>query len=165
MVTNPFGEHRKVSVNVMTPPSVDQQDDGFGLIEVIVAMFLLLLISVGVLPLLIGVTQASVSNKTLVAATTLASGQLAPIRATFTNDATGTTCSSGSGPTRLQTAAATAVAGPTGSGLSYDIEVDPCPTVSSAYPAAVGVEVRVYKTGSSSQVLATLTTKVMVASQ
>ncbi len=60
-----------------------RHDEGFSLVEVLIAMFLLAVLSLAVLPLLIGVTRASVSNRDVITATTLANARLAPLRAAF----------------------------------------------------------------------------------
>lgn len=51
-------------------------DDGFGLVEVVVSMFLLVLLSVAFLPLLIGSLQATVRSTTVATATQVLSEQL-----------------------------------------------------------------------------------------
>jgi Tfp pilus assembly protein PilV len=66
--------------------SVTRDDDGVGLIEIVVAMLLLAVLALGVLPLIIQATTASVVNRDLVAANNVATAELAPIRAAFPND-------------------------------------------------------------------------------
>lgn len=68
--------------------SETRDDDGVGLIEIVVAMLLLAVLAIGVLPLLLQATTASVVNRDLVAANNLASAELAPIRADFPNSPT-----------------------------------------------------------------------------
>jgi prepilin-type N-terminal cleavage/methylation domain-containing protein len=110
-------------------------DDGFSLVEVIIAMFLLAVLSLAVLPLLIGATQLSVVNKDLAAATAFANAQLAPVRDAFpVNAVTPRTCSS------LTAYAATNVAGPAGSGLLASTAIGSCP---ATYPGTVAVTVTV----------------------
>lgn len=115
--------------------STTSREDGFSIVEVIIAMFLLAVLALAVLPLVIGATRVSVSNRDLVAAAAFANSQLAPIRADFPNDPVSpTTCSS------LRARAATEVADPAGTGLTADILVGTCPT---AYPGTVTVVVTV----------------------
>jgi Tfp pilus assembly protein PilV len=68
--------------------SVTRDDDGVGLIEIVVAMLLLAVLAIGVLPLLLQATTASVVNRDLVAANNAATAELAPIRAEFPNSPT-----------------------------------------------------------------------------
>lgn len=53
-----------------------RSDDGFGLVEIVVSMFLLAVLAVSFLPLLINALQASVRNATAATATQLVSEQL-----------------------------------------------------------------------------------------
>nr|WP_274635829.1 prepilin-type N-terminal cleavage/methylation domain-containing protein [Microbacterium bovistercoris] len=129
-------------------------DAGFSIVEVIIAMFLLAVIALALLPLLVGVTRSSVTNKSLVAATSLANAQLAPIRSQFPNTSTGTNqCSD------VRAKSASAVPGPAGSGLLADVVVAACPTT---FPDTVTVTVKVYKSGAPSQILAAVPTKILV---
>ncbi|MDT0158029.1 prepilin-type N-terminal cleavage/methylation domain-containing protein [Microbacterium sp. ARD32] len=75
-----------------------RDDDGVGLIEIVVAMLLLAVLALGVLPLLIQATGTSVVNRDLVAANNVAAAELAPIRADFPNSpANAKTCDDLSG--------------------------------------------------------------------
>lgn len=129
------------------------EDDGFSLVEVIMAMFLLAVLALTVLPLIIGATRVSVSNRDLVAATTFANAQLAPVKAAFPNDpTTPTSCAA------LRAAhAATAVPDPAGTGLTADVTIGTCP---AAYPGTVTVTVRVIDDGTT---IVTLPTRIMVS--
>lgn len=60
-----------------------RHDEGFSLVEVLIAMFLFAVISLAVLPLLISGLSLSVVNKEGVAATTLANDRLAQLRDQF----------------------------------------------------------------------------------
>lgn len=129
------------------------EDDGFSLVEVIMAMFLLAVLALTVLPLIIGATQVSVSNRDLVAATTFANARLAPIKADFPNDpATPTSCA-----TLRSTYASTAVPDPAGTGLTADVTIGACP---AAYPGTVTVTVRVVEDGTT---IVTVPTRIMVS--
>lgn len=113
----------------------ERREDGFSVVEVVIAMFLLAVLALAVLPLVIGATRVSVSNRDLVGATAFANAQLAPIRAAFPNDPVSpTTCSS------LRSRAATDVTDPAGTGLEADIVVGTCP---ATYPGTVSVTVTV----------------------
>lgn len=127
------------------------RDDGFSLVEVIIAMFLLAIIALAVLPLTVTAVRASVGNADLVAATTFANAQLAPIVDAFPQDPSAT-----SSCVVLQAHAATATPGPVGTDLVSDITVGPCP---SDYPAAVDVTVTVTENGAT---LVSLPTRVLV---
>lgn len=138
---------------------MDNSEGGFSILEMLIAMFLLAVLSLAVLPLLIGATQASATNKTVVAATTFANAKLAPIQASYPNNpTTPTSCAT------LRTSyAATGAAGPTGSGLSADVTIPACSTNASDYPKSVSVTVKVYRSAAPTPVIVTLPTKVMVS--
>lgn len=130
----------------------DNSDQGFSLVEVIMAMFLLAVLALAVLPLVISATRVSVVNKDLVAATTFANAQLAPVKAAFPNDpATPTSCAT------LATYDRDDVPDPAGTGLLADIEIGACP---AAFPGTVSVIVKV---SDGSGTLVTLPTRVMVS--
>lgn len=129
-------------------------DEGFSLVEVIIAMFLLAVIALAVLPLTATALRSSVGNASVVSATTFANAQLAPIIAAFPNDpATATTC------TALKARAATGIADTAGTGLTAAIAIGTCPT---AYPGSVTVTVTVTPSGGGSA-LVTLPTRVSVS--
>ncbi|MDN3496125.1 prepilin-type N-terminal cleavage/methylation domain-containing protein [Planococcus sp. APC 4015] len=128
------------------------RDHGFSLVEVIIAMFLLAVIALAVLPLTITAVRASVGNADLVAATTFANAQLAPIRDAFPQDPAETTSCA-----VLRARATTATPGPAGSDLVAAITVSGCP---AAYPGSMNVTVTVSERGSP---LVTLPTRVLVS--
>jgi type II secretory pathway pseudopilin PulG len=135
------------------------EDDGFSLVEVIIAMFLLMVLALAVLPLIIGATRVSGSNKDLVAATTFANAQLAPISAAYSNNpTTPTSCAA-----LVAAYAKTGVVDPAGTGLRADVTVSTCPVGATLYPAVVTVTARVYEVGSSSTTLVRVPTKIMVS--
>ncbi|WP_434811682.1 type IV pilus modification PilV family protein [Microbacterium sp. bgisy189] len=135
-------------------------DDGFSLVEVIIAMFLLMVIAVAVLPLMIGATRASVVNRDVVSATTFANSQLAPIKAAFPTESTSpTSCAA------LRTRAvpaASAVSDPAGTGHTATVAVASCPSGAASYPTTVVVTVTVR--AADGDVLVTLPTRIPVAS-
>lgn len=131
-------------------------DIGFSLVELVIAMFLLAVIALALLPLMIASTQTSSVNGSLVSATTFANSQLAPIRASYPDDAAGSSCAT------LRGLARTDVAGPTGSDLVADIVIGACPA-SGSYPAAIPVTVTVGSSTDSSVTLAEISTYVVAA--
>lgn len=60
-------------------------DAGFGLIEIMVSMFLLALLAAAFLPILVTALTTSVRNSTLATATRLVAGQLEELRAVLPN--------------------------------------------------------------------------------
>ncbi|MCA0250944.1 MAG: type II secretion system GspH family protein [Actinobacteria bacterium] len=61
-------------------------DSGFSLIEVIIAMFVLALMAMGLIPLMIGAMQSSVTNRAMAAASAFATAQIAEVQSAFGND-------------------------------------------------------------------------------
>ncbi|WP_396641579.1 hypothetical protein [Microbacterium sp.] len=131
-----------------------QEEAGFSLVELVIAMFFIAVLALALLPLLTGATQSSTTNRTLVAATSYANAQLAPIRAAFPHDALTTTC------TAVAAMGATAVPDPSGSGLAATIAVEPCPV---ALPDTVMVTVTVFEAASPSKVLVRMPTEIVVS--
>ncbi|MCT9821610.1 type II secretion system GspH family protein [Microbacterium sp. W1N] len=140
--------------------SARSSDDGFSLVEVVIAMFVLMVLALAVLPLMIGATRLSVDNKDLAAANAFASSQLAAIREDFPIGATATTSCAA-----LQTRKvplASAVSDPAGTGMAATVDVlDACPTSTTEYPTSIRVTVTVRD--SSSDVLVTLPTRIRVS--
>jgi type II secretory pathway pseudopilin PulG len=126
---------------------------GVGLVEILVAMFLLAVMSVAVLPLMIGAVQASATNRDLVAANSLASARLALLQASFPNS-TGNSCAA------VVATAATGIADPSGSGATALIKFGSCP---SSYPATVTVTVQAFRPNSTKAVV-TLDSAILVSS-
>lgn len=135
----------------------ETSEEGFGLIELIVAMLLLAVLALALLPTLIGASIASSTNRSLVAANSFAAAQLAPIRAAFPiapnlkRD-----CDD------LRAFESTGIAGPEGSGLVADVTVGEC--ADGAGPTAALVTVSVYR-DSTATPLTTITTRVLVESE
>ena len=134
-------------------------DDGFSLVELIIAMFFLALLSLAVLPLLIGATTASVMNRDQVKATSFAAEQLAALRSTFPLDSAGT-CTA---LTAREASGASAIAGPAGSGMTATVDVAACPHGTASYPAAIDVTIRVFDR--SGDELASVPTQIRVSAQ
>jgi len=124
--------------------------DGYSLVEVIIAMFMLSVLAVAILPLIIGATQLSVTNRDITAATAFANAQLSPVRDAFPlNALTQATCAA------VQAHATSDVPGP--EGLDADIVVGNCP---ASYPGTVTVDV--YVSNGATQVVH-LPTRILVA--
>lgn len=132
---------------------MSRRDDGFSLVEVILAMFLLMVLALAVLPLVIGATRVSVENRDLVAANAFANARLAPIKADFPNDP--------STPTSCAALAAAYdrddVPDPAGTGLLADVEIGACP---AAYPGTVTVVVTI---SDATGTLVSIPTRIMVS--
>lgn len=134
---------------------MSNDNEGFSLVEVIIAMFLLMVLALAVLPLMVGATRVSVANSDLVGANTFANAQLAPIKSAFPNDpATPTSCAT------LRSRVATDVPDPAGTGLLADITVGTCP---ASYPGVVLVTVTVDDPARPGQTLVRLPTRILVS--
>ena len=142
-----------------------RSDDGFSLVEVVMAMFLLSLLALAVLPLFISATRVSVDNRDSVEATALAESHLAALRSEFPSQpVTATTCAgltaaaariSDSNPSTLPNIALPA-------GLARQVTVESCPTGAAAgKTAALLVTVRISDTGGTT--LTTLSTRIPVS--
>ncbi|MBG6107944.1 type II secretion system protein [Frigoribacterium sp. CG_9.8] len=122
------------SVASPSPRKLHSRDErGFGLIEIVVTMFLLMIVSVALLPLLVQGLKLSAVNATLTAAGQLASGQIELLRSqslcsAITPTSTTTTAS---GVTLLVSRAVSSS----------------CPT--SGYPTTVPVSITVTRTDTS----------------
>ena len=115
-----------------------QRDDGFSLVEVVIAMFLFWVLSLAVLPLLIGVTLRSVENRELLSATAYANERIATIQASYPS-------TPGTATTSCATLRGLGAALPTtdaASGFTSTVTVGGCP---STFPASIPVVVTVKK--------------------
>lgn len=126
-------------------------DTGFSLIEVVVAIVVLVAMSLGLLPLLIGSVKISAVNRDLVSASSYAHSRVSELRDAFP-DAADTSCAA---VTARET---TNDVDPAGTGLKSDIGVASCPAV---YPGVVTVTVVVRNSMSASS-LVTLNTQIVV---
>lgn len=124
-------------------------DEGFGLIEIAVSMFLLGLIAVALLPFLVqGMSQAA-ANGTLATATQLVNKELENARAQ-------TTCTA-------LTAATYSVIDPSGVTLQVSRTVGgACPLAATSYPITVPTSVTVVRTDTGA-VVSSSTTLIFVA--
>jgi len=105
----------------------DRRESGFGVVEIVVSMFLLGLIAIAFLPLLVQSLRVSVSNSTLTTATQLVAQQMDELRSL------GTTCAT------LDAYANTPFPPVTADGnhvLTVTIALD-CPAASVALPTTV----------------------------
>ncbi|MDJ0375995.1 hypothetical protein [Cryobacterium sp. PH31-L1] len=109
-----------------------EREHGFGVVEIIVSMFLLTVMALALLPLITQALQASIANSTLATATQLVVREMEDMR------------SLGSQCAALATAAAAhrAVFDPAGQPLKSAIDPIVCPAA-SALPATVSVHVSV----------------------
>lgn len=121
------------------------RDRGFGLIEIVVAMFLLAIVTMAVLPLLVQGLKLSASNATVAAATQLANQQVELVRSQSLCGA-------------IVPATTTATAQGVALQVSRTIGIT-CPA--SGYPITVPVSVRVTRTDTSA-VVATAKTLIFV---
>ena len=129
---------------------------GVSLVEIVVAMFILAVMSVAVLPLVIGAVKVSAGNRDLLAATSLANAQLAILQATFPNSAANS-CAA------VRAKAATGIADGSKSGVSASITPGACPSDPMSYPTTVTVTVQVYR-ADSPQAVTTLNSAILVSS-
>lgn len=135
-------------------PRGNQKDDdtGFSLVELVIAMFVLAVLALAVLPLIVGTTRVSVENRGTLAATAFADDQLAKVQAAYpaTPGYDSTSCAAlralQSGPPAADAA----------SGYQAQLTVGACP---AAFPASVPVTVTVTEGG---EVVTVVTTRVRV---
>lgn len=128
-----------------------RDNEGFSLVEVVIAMLLLAALSLAVLPLIIGATERSVENRALLAATALAKDELSRIQADFppTPGSVKSCDDLQTWPKRDQM-----------NGLAVEVTAtEPCP---SAYPASVAVTVTVTEDGTE---LISVATRVRVGAE
>lgn len=115
-------------------------DTGFSLVELVIAMFVLAVLSLAVLPLLVGTTRASVENRGLLTATAFANDRLAVLQAAYpaTPGDDSTSCAA------LRALEASPPAVDPATGLVARLSVGACPT---EFPASVPVTVTVSDDG------------------
>jgi prepilin-type N-terminal cleavage/methylation domain-containing protein len=119
-------------------PPVDGER-GFGMIEIIISMLLLGLLAMFFLPVLITTLQVSSTNSTMAVAAQLASGQLEEARAK------GTRCSELIIPAGSSVILGTLQAN--GENLEVRRVRGACPTLSTAYPTTISLQVEVWRPG------------------
>lgn len=133
---------------------------GFSLVEVVVAMLILALIALALLPVLVGATNTSVLNRSLVAATTLANAQIAVVRALFTGDPS---IEASCADLLLLEGSVEDPAVPA-TGLVADIDVGTCPGADEEFPQSISVTITVFDEDAPAKTLAELSTRVLVTS-
>ncbi len=133
-------------------PRGNQDEDGFSLVELVIAMFLLAVLSLAVLPLFVGTTRLSAQNRSELSATAFAGDRLATIQAAYPSTPGDDSTSCGA-LRALQNQAPVADAA---SGYASRITVGACPT---AYPGSVSVTVTVLDGGAE---VASVATRVRV---
>ncbi|GAA5037199.1 prepilin-type N-terminal cleavage/methylation domain-containing protein [Microbacterium fluvii] len=128
-------------------------DDGFSLIEVVIAMFLFAVISLAILPLAIQAAALSTVNRDEAAANAFASSQLAVIRSSYPDD--GTNACSG-----VRAKQFTQKKDPAETGLTANLVVSACPT---SYPGVVTITAKVFDPAeSTTDPVVTMATQVIV---
>ena len=132
---------------------------GFSVVEVVIAMLILALMTLGLLPLMFRSVEASTDNQSLAVATSFANAQLAELRASFGNDSP-RACSELVDPARPYLA--TAIPGPPGSGLLADRTAPASPCGGGAFDT-VTVTVTVYHVDTPTHPLVTLTSEILVS--
>lgn len=111
-------------------------DDGFSLAEVIIAMFLLAVLSLAVLPLIIRASGLSTSNQDTVSAIAVANAHISELRAQFPNDpATTETCED------LEVAVEARRSAPAPAGATVTFGAIDCEELAGAEPVRVDVVV------------------------
>ena len=121
-------------------PFPQPDEEGFGIVEILVSMFLLALLAIAFLPLLITSLTTGVRNTTIATATQLVEQELELARNEEKTCSAATTF--GAAVTPISTDAR---------GVSYKPTrlVDPCSTLLTAYPTTVKITVTVSMIGSS----------------
>lgn len=147
---------------------MSRTDEGFSIVEVVVAMFLLAVIALAILPLAVGTVALSVTNRSLVAANTLAAAHVAEFRRVFPNDGTSGSCGTAAALARtiagqdpVGAALPISVSGiddPADTGLTAQISLAGCP---ATLPGIVTLTVAVAETGSATA-LTTVRTNILV---
>nr|WP_028709081.1 hypothetical protein [Propionicicella superfundia] len=122
------------------------------MVEIIVAMFVLALMSIGLLPMLLGAVRTTQSNRELAAATTLAGASLDDARQAAELSST---CAA------LTTWKTEVTTSDPVDGNVAEATVGRCPT---SFPGTIDVSVRVYPQTDPDRTLAALSTKIVVDS-
>jgi type II secretory pathway pseudopilin PulG len=123
----------------------DDGERGFGMMEIVISMFLLGLLAMFFLPVLITSLQVSATNSTMAVAAQLASGQLEEARAK------GSLCSKLPIPPGWSVVLGT----PQTDGANLEVRRvrGACPIVAAAYPTTISLQVEVWRPGASKAVV------------
>lgn len=129
-------------------------DAGMSMVEVVLAMLLVGLMSIGVLPLIIGITQHSVANRELLRASQVADARISEVQA-IAPAVPGQSSSCGAVQSLI-----TALGGTDAeTGFTTSFSAPACPGV-SAYPTVLPVSVSVARDG---RTITTVTTQARVS--
>ena len=126
-------------------------DKGFGIIEVVVSMFLLGLLSVSFIPLLLNTVKNTGANTTIATATQIVNQQIEGARAVRSATATAPSCSD---MTKFLQVTLAPVIDPRGVTLIPQWDPTTCPTT---YPGVVRARVTVTRSGISTPVASAVT--------
>lgn len=118
---------------------------GFGMVEVVISMFLLGLLAIFFLPVLITTLQVTSTNSTMAVAAQLASGQLEEARAK------GSRCSELIIPAGSSVVLGTLQAN--GQNLEVRRVRGACPTLATEYPTTISLQVEVWRPGGSKAIV------------
>ncbi|MBO1901109.1 type II secretion system protein [Leucobacter weissii] len=134
-------------------------DRGFSMVEIVIAMFLFALLSVAVIPVIIGVTQLTAQNRDVEAARSAVNADIAYLRGVYPSDPAvdaAEPCSAlhaGGGPIGLSSSI--------GDGMVATRSAAPCPDDPDDFPASVSVRYTIERE-SDGDVVATFDTSVRV---
>ncbi len=122
----------------------DRNDAGFSMVEIVVAMLLFALLSVAVIPLILGITSLTAKNRDLEAARDAVAADIAQLREDYPTDPGLTTAKNCS---VINNAAFADAHGDIGGGLEITRTTDACPADASKFPASLGVRYEVRPAG------------------
>jgi prepilin-type N-terminal cleavage/methylation domain-containing protein len=132
---------------------------GVSLVEIVVAMFILAIMSVAILPLTIGAVQASAMNRDLLAADTLANTQLATLQNDFPETSPGNSCA------LVLARKASNIPDPSGSTVTGSITFTPaeCPSTLTSYPITLRVTVQSFRASNPTRAVVTIDSAILVS--
>lgn len=137
--------------------SVDAQEDGFGVVEVVISMFLLSLLSISFIPLLVNSIKSTGKNTTIATATQIVNQEIEGARAVRSPTATTPRCLD---VTNFLSVTIASVTDPRGVTLLPKWDATTCPL---SYPGVVRARISVTRSGST-DVVAQAVTLIYVAS-
>lgn len=135
------------------PKRIDRDDAGFSMVEIVVAMLLFALLSVAVIPLIIGITVLTANNRDIEDARASVASDIAQLREQYPSDPA---ASSAALCSALDTYGFSPTPSDIGNGLTVKRTADACP---STFPGAVAVHYEVARGG---DVLSTFDTSIRV---
>ncbi len=135
------------------PDATDRilSESGFGVIEVVVSMFLLAILSVAFMPLLINSWKDAARNTTIATATQIVNQQIEGARAVRSSASTAPSCND---VTQYLQVTLPPVIDPRGVTLVPQWDATTCP---SSYPGVVRARVSVMRSGSSTPIASAVT--------